>query len=81
MRPLRELARTADDTPPSRDRYVDMLRVAAIALVVLGHWLITVITFTADRRPSGHSALGSLTWAYPLTWLFQVVPVFFIVGG
>ncbi len=60
---------------------MDALRVAAIALVVLGHWLITVITWTAGRRPSGHSALTSLTWAYPLTWLFQVVPVFFVVGG
>lgn len=81
MRPLRELARTADDTPPGRDRYVDLLRVVAIALVVLGHWLVTVIAYGAHHRPAGHSALDSLKWAYPLTWLFQVVPVFFVVGG
>jgi peptidoglycan/LPS O-acetylase OafA/YrhL len=81
VRPLRQLAQTAQNTPASRDRYIDLLRALAITLVVLGHWLITAIGFDAHHRPTGHSALESLTWAYPITWIVQVMPVFFIVGG
>jgi fucose 4-O-acetylase-like acetyltransferase len=81
VRPLRQLVRAADNTPASRDRYVDLLRALAITLVVLGHWLITAIGYNARHRPTGHSALDLLTWAYPITWLVQVMPVFFVVGG
>jgi fucose 4-O-acetylase-like acetyltransferase len=81
VHPLRRLSQVAESTPVTRDRYVDLLRALAITLVVLGHWLITVITTGAHHRPSGHSALDSLRWAYPTTWLFQVMPVFFVVGG
>ncbi|MEH0845047.1 acyltransferase [Micromonospora sp. CPCC 205711] len=78
MRRLRELA---ERTPAGRERYVDLLRALAITMVVLGHWSVTVITRDAAGRPTGHSALGDLPWAYPLTWLAQVMPVFFLVGG
>jgi fucose 4-O-acetylase-like acetyltransferase len=81
VRPLRQLAQAAQDTPASRDRYIDLLRALAITLVVFGHWLISVVGYDAHHRPTGHSALESLTWAYPITWLFQVIPVFFMVGG
>lgn len=78
MRPLRQLA---DRTPATRNRYVDLLRAVALVLVVLGHWLVSVIEYDRHGRLTGHSALESMRWAYPLTWLFQVLPVFFIVGG
>ncbi len=78
---MRRLRQLAESTPPSRERYVDLLRAVAIILVVLGHWLITVIHYAGDRRLTGHSALNDLTWAYPITWVVQVMPVFFIVGG
>jgi fucose 4-O-acetylase-like acetyltransferase len=81
VRPLRRLAQVAESTPASRDRYVDLLRALAITLVVLGHWLITVVSYGAHHRPTGHSALDNLHWAYPVTWLLQVMPVFFVVGG
>jgi fucose 4-O-acetylase-like acetyltransferase len=78
MRPLRQLA---ERTPASRDRYVDLLRALALLLVVLGHWLISVVDHDGEGRLVGRSALDALPWAYPLTWLFQVMPVFFMVGG
>src|SRR5690606_28146887 len=34
-----------------------------------------------DGTVGGFSALAVLTWARPVTWLFQVMPVFFMVGG
>ncbi|GGY60735.1 acyltransferase family protein [Streptomyces omiyaensis] len=64
-------------TPATRDRYVDLLRVASLAVVVLGHWLMAAVT--TDGR------VGNLLAVVPglqvLTWGLQVMPVFFFVGG
>ncbi|WP_182877926.1 hypothetical protein [Microbispora sp. H10670] len=34
----REVRRLAEPTPPSRERFVDLLRAVSIVAVVLGHW-------------------------------------------
>ncbi|MEU3456816.1 acyltransferase [Micromonospora sp. NPDC006766] len=78
---MRRLRQLAERTPPSRERYADLLRALAIAMVVLGHWLITAIGYDRAGRPTGQSALGYLPWAWPITWVAQVMPVFFLVGG
>ncbi|MFE9052737.1 MULTISPECIES: acyltransferase family protein [Streptomyces] len=70
---VRELAGA---TPATRDRYVDLLRVASLGAVVLGHWLMAAVT------PDGVGNLLAVAPALqPLTWLLQVMPVFFFVGG
>jgi fucose 4-O-acetylase-like acetyltransferase len=63
-----------------RNRYADLLRVVAIGGVVYGHWLLISITDNGGQL-SGVDALGYVPWAQWLTWLFQVMPVFFLVGG
>ncbi|ELS58008.1 acyltransferase family protein [Streptomyces viridochromogenes] len=77
MHGLRELAKR---TPPQRERYVDLLRALAILIVVLGHWMVIVVT-GGPSGPNGFSALEVLPWGRPITWLVQVMPVFFMVGG
>ena len=74
------MIRLAAATPAHRDRYVDLLRAVAILVVVLGHWLITAVTVT-DGRLGGVNLLYVVPWAEPATWVFQVMPVFFLVGG
>lgn len=76
---MRGLGEIAAGTPRRRERHIDLLRAVAIGAVVIGHWLLIVVT--DDNGLSGHSALAELGWAHPLTWLFQVMPVFFMVGG
>lgn len=46
-------------------------------MVVLGHWLMVVLT------PDGEitNALTIVAALQPLTWLLQVMPLFFLVGG
>ena len=66
-------------TPASRNRVVDFLRAAAITVVVLGHW--TIIAVDPDGGILPHGVLDGATWTHPLTWLFQVMPIFFLVGG
>ena len=69
-----------DRTPTDRDRYVDFLRGASILMVVLGHWLISVVV-VSDGVVSGTAALASVHGLQLATWVFQVMPVFFFVGG
>ncbi|ASW57835.1 acyltransferase [Plantactinospora sp. KBS50] len=78
MHRLRWLAR---NTPAGRERYVDLLRAVAIVAVVSGHWLMTVIGHDASGQLAGHNALQELTNERVATWLFQVLPIFFLVGG
>ncbi|MCU4298440.1 acyltransferase [Brevibacterium permense] len=73
-------ARKVDEaTPDSRSREVDFLRAAAITVVVLGHWTIIAVSATGGIEP--HGLLDQAKWTHPLTWVFQVMPIFFLVGG
>ena len=63
-----------------RNRYVDLVRLAAIVVVVVGHWLVTTIVLV-DGRLVGQSALAVVGYARWLTLLLQVMPMFFLAGG
>ncbi len=67
-------------TPATRDRYVDLLRAVSILAVVLGHWFIGIV-----HREEGlvylASAVGVTSGLWLGTWFFQVMPIFFFVGG
>ena len=67
-------------TPPDRNRYADLLRLAAIVVVVAGHWLMAVL-LVRDGRLSGAHLLTEVPATQWLTWVFQVMPLFFFVGG
>jgi peptidoglycan/LPS O-acetylase OafA/YrhL len=70
----------AGRTPPARNRYVDFLRALSITAVIVGHWLIAAPHVDGERVSLGHM-LGISPWTQWLTWGFQVMPVFFMVGG
>ena len=77
-------ARIDAATPPHRDRAVDALRALAIAGVIIGHWLVTALVVTSGRAgPVLHDAspLATLPALTPLSWIFQTLAVFFLVGG
>jgi fucose 4-O-acetylase-like acetyltransferase len=67
-------------TPATRDRYVDFLRAASILAVVFGHWMIMIIWWQ-DGLIRNTSAIGVTKGLWLATWAFQVMPVFFFVGG
>jgi peptidoglycan/LPS O-acetylase OafA/YrhL len=72
-----ELAAATSD---SRNRYVDLLRIVSIGMVVIGHWLLAVLGFE-DGEFVGENLLEIFPDARVGTWVFQVMPVFFLVGG
>jgi len=63
--------RLAAATPATRDRYIDLLRVASLGTVVLGHWLMAAVTVGDD----GRAEVGNLLAVEPrlqlLTWALQ----------
>ncbi len=73
-------AAVAARTPETRNRYVDFLRALSIGAVVLGHW-IQAAPYTGGGDITLSSALEHQSWVRWLTWVFQVMPVFFLVGG
>lgn len=52
----------------------------AILLVVLGHWLAAVVA-VEDGRFVATQLLAVEPWTRWLTWVWQVMPLFFLVGG
>ncbi len=75
------LGEMADATPADRNRVVDLLRGAAILVVVLGHWLMAAVYVDNGGDLHRSDLLGLALWTHPLTWVLQVMPVFFLVGG
>ncbi|MEV8503391.1 acyltransferase [Actinoplanes sp. NPDC051475] len=76
--PALSAARLAARTPAGRDRYVDLLRVVSLGVVIAGHWLMAVPEEHGDRITN---VLAVVPVLRPLTWIFQVMPLFFLVGG
>ncbi|CAM5657037.1 acyltransferase family protein [Streptomyces coeruleorubidus] len=67
-------------TPAGRDRAVDALRAAAVLGVVLGHWLVTALVADSGTLRTA-SPLQHMPWLTPVSWMFQTLAVFFLVGG
>lgn len=68
-------------TPEGRDRFVDLLRVLALLAVMLGHFLMAAVVVAPDGGVTVTNTLVLVPSAQLLTWLFQVMPWFFAVGG
>lgn len=77
MTTVRDLAA---QTPATRNRVVDLLRAVSITVVVLGHWMMASAAATDDGI-APHGILEAAPWTQWLTWVFQVMPIFFLVGG
>ena len=80
MRIWSRAADLAAQMPAERNRYVDFLRAVSILVVVVGHWLIATAYYVDGTLTPGH-LLKSEPGTQWLTWVFQVMPIFFIVGG
>ena len=78
--PWAQARRLAGQTPDSRNRFVDFMRAVSIGLVIVGHWLAAVSSIEDGQLVLTH-VTNLANWTHWATWLFQVMPIFFIVGG
>jgi fucose 4-O-acetylase-like acetyltransferase len=81
MRLFPTAAQIEAGTPADRDRSIDFWRIVSLAVVVVGHLLLVVLYFGPDGRLHAAGALDDskvLPW---VTWVLQVMPLFFFAGG
>ncbi|QNI06974.1 acyltransferase [Mycobacterium kubicae] len=72
--------RLAAQTPPQRDRAVDVARLAALIVVMFGHCALLLATIDSSGVHIGN-LLGEMPALQPITWIVQVMPLFFLAGG
>ncbi len=67
------------NTPPDRDRAIDVIRIAALVGVVVGHTVMATSTVRNDVFIWSNLLTASPVFQ-ALTWLFQIMPLFFFAG-
>lgn len=71
----------AGSAKADRNRAVDFYRAVAMLAVSFGHWAAIAVGFDEAGALTAGNALEhspSLSW---VTWILQVMPLFFVVGG
>jgi hypothetical protein len=68
-------------TPDTRERYVDFLRALSIVVVIAWHWVFSITQWNDDGSLGMPNPIGDIPWLWLATWLLQIMPVFFFVGG
>ena len=69
----------AANTPADRDRAIDVIRIVSLAGVVLGHTIMATSTIRDDVF-IWSNLLTASTVFQALTWVFQIMPLFFFAG-
>jgi len=65
----------------ARDLALDVVRSWSLFVVVLGHFLMLIVLWGPDGVPAtGNTLTSGAPWPF-VTWLLQVMPLFFIAGG
>ncbi|MFE5026702.1 acyltransferase [Streptomyces sp. NPDC056656] len=79
---LRRTASAIDaKTPAHRDRAIDGLRALALLGVPMGHWLLGGFSLDGQGALQNTSPLSSFGFLAPISWVLQMLGIFFLVGG
>ncbi|QXC59867.1 acyltransferase [Aquihabitans sp. G128] len=70
-----------DATPASRDRVVGALRGLSIVVVVLWHWVLSITHWSRSGALTMPNPIDTVPGLWAGTWVLQIMPVFFVVGG
>lgn len=70
----------AADAAPRRDPFIDFVRAFSLLVVVAWHWCFTIVLWRRDG-PHATNPIGFTDGLWTATWLLQVMPLFFFVGG
>ncbi|MGX1585809.1 acyltransferase family protein [Microbacterium sp. NPDC055502] len=63
-----------------RDTGIDFIRALCVLGVVVLHAIMVGVT-VADGAPVFENASDGTGWIAPLSWVLQVMPLFFVIGG
>lgn len=73
-------AEVAAQTPPDRDRVIDVVRIVALVGVVAGHTIMATSMIVDNVFIWGNLLTTSVVFQ-ALTWVFQIMPLFFFAGA
>ena len=71
----------ASGAKADRNRAIDLYRAIAMLAVAVGHWMAMNIAIDSSGELVAGNALEAAPGMAIMTWLFQVMPLFFVVGG
>ncbi|MBO0979203.1 acyltransferase [Microbacterium sp. SD291] len=74
------LIRSRPSAPGGRDAVIDLVRAVCVTGVVLLHSIMVGVTVT-DAGPVFANASDGTWWIIPVSWMLQVMPLFFVIGG
>ncbi len=77
---LRPVSIPSRESRPARDTGIDLVRALCVLGVVVLHAMMVGVTVT-DAGPLFANASEGSWWITPLSWMLQVMPLFFVVGG
>lgn len=63
-----------------RDLALDVVRAWSLLVVVFGHFFMEIIYWKEEIPITGNTLSSSPYWPF-VTWLLQVMPLFFVAGG
>ena len=63
-----------------RDLALDVVRAWSLLVVVFGHFFMEIIDWSSDIPYTGNTLSSGSNWPF-VTWLLQVMPLFFVAGG
>ena len=75
------LAEMASGAKADRNRAVDFYRAVAMLAVAFGHWMAVAIGIDENGELIAGNALEFRPGMAWVSWIFQVMPLFFVVGG
>ena len=78
--PVRANPVRANSTAAARDQAFTLVRTGALVVVVLWHWLFATVRWDANGPHTGNP-MHVVPAGFVLTWILQVMPLFFLVGG
>ncbi len=67
------------NTPATRDRAIDVIRIVSLVAVVVGHTIMATSTLRDDVFIWSNLLTASVV-LQALTWVFQIMPLFFFAG-
>jgi hypothetical protein len=71
---------TVPSSAGNRELFIDFVRGFSLLVVVAWHWCFTIILWRSDG-PHATNPIGFTEGMWTITWLLQVMPLFFFVGG
>ncbi|MGO3146073.1 MAG: acyltransferase family protein [Leucobacter sp.] len=66
---------------PPRDATIDAVRAGCLLVVVVLHSLMVGVEYVPGEGLVTSVALSGQPWFAPVTWVIQIMPLFFIAGG